>query len=158
MERTAATSKPIGYWLKHLDALLERQFDAVLADLGLTRRHWQVLHTLRSGARTRDDLTATLAPFWTDGEPNLHAVLDGPDGLTARGCIRTAAASSGTQDTFTLTDEGRTTHDTAFERVIASRALLLKDLTPEQYAATVANLQQMAHNVESALAAARAVH
>ena len=50
-ERTMADeeSRPIGYWLKHLDGLLEQTFDHVLARNGVRRRHWQVLDTLRGG-------------------------------------------------------------------------------------------------------------
>ncbi|GAB4002994.1 hypothetical protein GCM10029992_42960 [Glycomyces albus] len=46
------TPKPIGYWLKHLHNLMERQFEAALADLDMGRRHWQVLNVLYGGART----------------------------------------------------------------------------------------------------------
>ncbi len=33
--------RPIGYWLKHLDGLIERAFEGALGTAGLTRRHWQ---------------------------------------------------------------------------------------------------------------------
>jgi hypothetical protein len=75
------TPKPIGYWLKHLHNLLERHFDATLAGLDLSRRHWQILSTLSRGARTREDLRQAVAPFWSAGDPNLDEVLDGPEGL-----------------------------------------------------------------------------
>ena len=38
--------RPIGYWLKHLDRLIEASFERIFADEGLTRRDWQVLSTL----------------------------------------------------------------------------------------------------------------
>ena len=38
--------RPIGWWVKRLDTLLEEALDSVVAGEGLTRRHWQLLHSL----------------------------------------------------------------------------------------------------------------
>jgi hypothetical protein len=35
--------KPLGYWLQRLHNLLEERFAAVLSDLGLDPRQWQLL-------------------------------------------------------------------------------------------------------------------
>ena len=51
-------NKPIGWWLKELDRLLESSFEQVLAADGLTRRQWQALNAaagpepIAVGART----------------------------------------------------------------------------------------------------------
>lgn len=37
-------NQPIGYWLKHLDGLIDAAFDRVITEDGLTRRHWQALN------------------------------------------------------------------------------------------------------------------
>ena len=37
-------NKPIGWWLKEVDRLLELSFEQVLAADGLTRRQWQALN------------------------------------------------------------------------------------------------------------------
>lgn len=55
--------RPIGYWLKHLDRLIEGNFERTLASDGLTRRHWQVLNTLSTGSRTEAEIVDALAPF-----------------------------------------------------------------------------------------------
>ncbi|WP_067172411.1 hypothetical protein [Microtetraspora niveoalba] len=138
--------KPIGYWLKHLHNLLEKQFDATLADLGLGRRHWQILNTLARGEATRDELAAALAPFWTQGEPDLERVLED---VTARGWTRPGRSQ---RNLLALSDEGRAAHAHIAARVDATRAAVLKDLTPEQYAETVRILSVMAGNVEADLA------
>lgn len=138
--------KPIGYWLKHLHNLIERQFDATLGDLGLDRRQWQILSLLSGAARSRTETEQALAPFWPDGVPQLDAALDGPDGLVTRGWVRHDG------DTLTLTEQGRAAHATAAERVGGTRRLLLRGLTPEQYAETVRILSVMAGNLEAALA------
>ncbi|MEV7012199.1 MarR family winged helix-turn-helix transcriptional regulator [Streptosporangium sp. NPDC051022] len=139
--------KPIGYWLKHLHNLLERQLDVTLADLGLGRRHWQILNTLARGEATRDELRAALAPFWTPGEPDLDRVLED---VTARGWTRPGHSPEG--NLLALADEGRAAHADIAVRVDATRAAVLRDLTSEQYTETVRILSVMAGNVEADLA------
>lgn len=140
--------KPIGYWLKHLHNLLEKQFDATLADVGLGRRHWQILNTLARGHATRDELMVALAPFWTQGEPDLAEVLED---VTARGWTRPGMPAEA--NLLTLTNEGRAAHADIAARVEATRAAVLKGLTPEQYTETVRIMSVMAGNVEADLAA-----
>ncbi|MGW2934239.1 MarR family winged helix-turn-helix transcriptional regulator [Streptomyces sp. NPDC055722] len=140
--------KPIGYWLKHLHTLLEKQFDATLADVGLGRRHWQILNTLARGHATRDELMEALAPFWTQDEPDLDKILED---VTARGWTRSGLPVEATH--LALTDEGRAAHADFAARVETTRAAVLKGLTPEQYAETVRILSVMAGNVEADLAA-----
>lgn len=142
-----AATKPIGYWLKHLDNLLERQFDVVLADVGLSRRDWQVLNTLSRSPEAeaaRGEVADALAPFWTDGEPDLDEVVAR---LAARGWVR-----SGTGDVIALTGEGRAAHADVAARIRAVRAAVTEGLTREQYEETVRVLSVMASNVEAALA------
>ncbi|WP_143591633.1 MarR family transcriptional regulator [Thermoactinospora rubra] len=137
-------SKPIGFWLKHLHNLLEEQLDATLADLGIGRRHWQVLNTLGRGQATRAELEEALAPFWTAGDPGLEEVLGD---LAAHGWV--------TGDGGALTEAGRAAHAAAAARIAATRETVLRGLTPEDYAHAVRTLSVMAGNVEAALAARR---
>ncbi|WP_432108101.1 MarR family winged helix-turn-helix transcriptional regulator [Streptomyces sp. AA1529] len=140
-------TKPIGYWLKHLDNLLERQFDATLADLDIGRRHWQLLNTLSRGPASREELTRALAPFWQAGATEPAEVLDGPgNSLAARGWTATGGQR------IHLTAEGRAAHARIADRIAHSRRTVLGELTPEQYTATVRTLSVMAANVEADLA------
>ena len=50
-----ADRKPIGYWLKELDQLIEGTLDRALADEGVTRRDWQLLNALEPGTGTARD-------------------------------------------------------------------------------------------------------
>jgi hypothetical protein len=143
-----ATDKPIGYWLKHLHNLIEAQFDATLADLGLGRRQWQVLNMLSGLAQTRAEVERGLAPFWQDAGPQLDAILDGPDGLVTRRWVADDAAG----DALVLTEQGRTGHRSVAGRVGETRATVLQGLTTQQYTDTVRILSVMAGNIESALA------
>ncbi|MGI5508729.1 MarR family winged helix-turn-helix transcriptional regulator [Streptomyces sp. CA-106131] len=140
--------KPIGYWLKHLHNLLEKQFDATLADVGLGRRHWQILNTLARGHAMRDELMEALAPFWTQDEPDLDKVLED---VTARGWTRPGLPVEA--NLLALTDEGRAAHADIAARVETTRAAVLKGLTVEQYTETVRILSVMAGNIEADLAA-----
>ena len=57
-------NKPIGWWLKELDRLLEASFEQVLAADGLTRRQWQALNA----AAGPESVASALAPFLS-GDP-----------------------------------------------------------------------------------------
>ncbi|HLL65866.1 MAG TPA: hypothetical protein VK453_08955 [Micromonosporaceae bacterium] len=135
--------RPIGYWLKHLHDLIDAQFDAMLADLGVGRRHWQVLQTLSGGAHTRHEIEQALAPFWSDGGPGMDELLTGPQGLITRGEV-----VEGPDGGLRLSDLGRGTHAGVVGRVGQTRDRLLTGLTPEQYVETVRVLSVMAANLE----------
>lgn len=136
------TPKPIGYWLKHLHDLLERQFEAALEDLALGRRHWQVLNVLYGGARTAEELKETLAPFWDGEGPDLEEVLHGPDGLSPRGWI------DGTATLVGLSDKGYMAYREVAARIDRTRQIILTGLSAEQYAETIRVLSTMAANIE----------
>ena len=57
-------NKPIGYWIKRLDAALEVQLDRTLARIKLTRRLWQTLATLAEHSMLPDQLEEALQPLW----------------------------------------------------------------------------------------------
>jgi hypothetical protein len=143
-----AVDKPIGYWLKHLHNLIEAQFDVALADLGVGRRHWQLMNLLSHGAHTPAQLEQALAPFWQDAALRLDALLDGPEGLVTRGWVRYGTAGGA----LGLTEQGRTAHATVAARIREARGQLLRGLTPQQYTETVRILSVMAGNIEDAIA------
>ncbi|WP_091540049.1 hypothetical protein [Modestobacter sp. DSM 44400] len=84
--------RPIGWWVKHLDQLLEEVVDHSLAAEGLTRRHWQALHALSSGVMDEPCLRDVLAPF--GGPVDVGSVVAD---IEARGWVtRRRVAGSGT--------------------------------------------------------------
>lgn len=139
------TPKPIGYWLKHLDNLLEQQFQAALEDLALGRRHWQVLNVLYGGACFFTELERELSPFWDEEGPDLEAVLHGEDGLIPRGWIRRSELMVG------LSHEGYEAYQKVAWRVEETREIVMTGLSAEQYAETIRVLSTMASNIEWAL-------
>lgn len=131
--------RPIGWWVKRLDALLEEAVDAVVAGEGLTRRHWQVLHSLAEGAEQESDVVASLADFAGDVAT---VVAD----LAARGWVDRPRAG-----VVRLTAEGVAAHDRVSRAVGRMRRHTADGLSRQEYERTILVLRRMVENVERAL-------
>ena len=140
-----STDRPIGYWLKHLDRLIEATFDHTLADEALERRDWQVMNALQTGPLEATGLADALRPFWGEGAVTLVVVLGR---LRGRGWIEDDARGR-----LALTAAGVAAHTDVAARVQATRRRMLDGLTAEQYRATVEVLGRMAENLEGGVAA-----
>ncbi|BDH11449.1 MarR family winged helix-turn-helix transcriptional regulator [Streptomyces hygroscopicus] len=138
---TTTPYKPIGYYLKALDALIDEDFARSLSAHELTRRDWQVLNGLAlQGPLTRQTLGRLLGPFWEPGARTLDEVVHA---LAGRGRITADG------DTLALTSAGRRAHAEAASLVDVSRARLLRGLTEDDYVRTVAVLDRMTANMAS---------
>ena len=127
--------RPVGWWVRRLDELLEQGLDDVAAAEGLTRRHWQVLDSLAARPAGRADLAAALAPFATPEQ--VDAVLAD---LAGRGWVADDA----------LTADGRAAHERLAAAVGAFRRGVADGLTAEEYAQVVRGLARMVANLEAA--------
>ena len=134
-----AEERPIGWWVRRLDALLEEVVDAVVGNEGLTRRHWQVLHSLATGTGREADVAATLADFPGDVE----AVVSD---LVARGWV--ARLGNGR---VALTADGGVAHDRVARAVERVRRHAADGLSRNEYERTILVLSRMVANVERAL-------
>jgi DNA-binding MarR family transcriptional regulator len=130
--------RPIGYWLKEVDRLVEVSFERLLAEEGLTRRHWQVLNTIAGGPLRSDAVDAALAPF----QPTVAPVVEE---LVARGWVRRAG------DVVELTVEGSAAHAAVSERVMVGRRPLTEGISAEEYASVVSLLERMANNLRESI-------
>ncbi len=130
--------RPIGWWVKHLDALLEDVVDGAVAGEGLTRRHWQVLHSLSAAPSDEAELARALADFGGD-VPAVAADLYG------RGWVDRSTG------TLALTAEGRTAHERLERAIGRVRRHAADGLSRQEYERTVLVLRRMAENVERAL-------
>jgi DNA-binding MarR family transcriptional regulator len=138
-DQRPAGRRPIGFWLKLVDRLIDEGFDAAFGEAGLTRRHWQVLNLLQAGPATVQQTDTVLAPFLGGGETTTRPVLDD---LHARGWL------AWTDDEHaTMTEAGAAAHAELLGKVSHSRERLTAGLTPEQYAATIDVLRRMALNL-----------
>jgi DNA-binding MarR family transcriptional regulator len=133
--------KPIGYWLKELDRLIEGTLDRALADEGVTRRDWQLLNALDPQPTPRAAVIEALRPFWGVEAAEPDAVLDG---LITRGwALRTP------DDRFSLSPEGDAARTALLEKVKALRTAIADGVTPEQYNTTIETLGRMAENLRA---------
>ena len=133
--------KPIGYWLKHLDGLIESTFEKTLAEEDLCRRHWQIINTLKSSPSDTTVLSEALMPFWKEGEVTLDQALHE---LIGRGWITRLDGGF-----YALTSSGEAAHAAVAERVAVTRRSLMNSLAPEDYSAAVRTLRRMAENLEA---------
>ncbi len=131
--------RPIGFWLKLVDRLIDDSFDALLGQARLTRRHWQVLNLLHKGPATVQQLDAEAAPFLGADEPTTRPVVDE---LCARGW-----ATWADRDRVALTEAGTTAHAGLLGKVSDNRRRLTQGITPDEYEATVGVLRRMAANL-----------
>lgn len=135
-------TKPIGYWLKLLDGLIESAFDGALAEQHVARRHWQALNVLASGPQDTPALDEALRPFWAEGAITIEQVVDD---LQRRGWIEPCDGG------FGLTPQGETARAAIAERVTGVRGQMMSGLEPDEYESTVNTLARMAGNLRTPL-------
>jgi hypothetical protein len=132
--------RPIGWWVKRLDTLLDEAVDTVVAAEKLTRRHWQVLHSLAQGPVREPALHADLADVGSPGELAV-VVAD----LIGRGWAVSGPGGMG------LTPDGALAHDRVARSVGRVRRHVADGLSRQEYERTVLVLARMVENVERAL-------
>jgi hypothetical protein len=123
-------NKPIGWWLKEVDRLLEQSFEQVLAADGLNRRQWQILNAVQGDA----PVAVAIKPFLS-GDPAELASLTAP--LTARGWL----------DDDGLTPAGLAAYEALAEKVHAQRRRINNGIVETEYLQTVDVLRRMAVNL-----------
>jgi hypothetical protein len=133
-----ADQRPIGYWLKLVDTLIEKQFATTLDEHGVTRRQWQLLNVLARSSATIEQLDDAIAPF-----------LEGTTESAAEHLseLIESAWVSATADGYELTDRGRTAFSTLAEVVAKQRAVVAQGIDEKQYLETVGVLERMALNL-----------
>ena len=134
-----STPRPIGFWLKLVDAQIDEQFASTLDEHGVTRRQWQLLNVLAQEPATVEQLAAAVAPFLSseDGESSSEHLAE----LIDSGWVALPSSR------YELTERGRTALDRLSAVVGAQRTLMTEGLTQEQYDDTLAVLERMARNL-----------
>ena len=126
--------RPIGFWLKLVDRLIDERLDATLGDL--TRRHWQVLNVVEQGPVDQGEIDTRVRPFLGDELTAAREVAD----LRDRGWITGAGM-------FALTEQGRREFQRLLSQVSTDRAAMMAGIAPEEYASTVSILERIARNL-----------
>ena len=132
--------KPIGYWLKRLDQLIELSLDRTLAKDGLSRREWQVMNLLHDAPAGEAAIVEALRPFWTPGAVPSNRVIRE---LKNRRWIERDAG-----DGYRLTERGEAARAAVTERVQSIRNAMTDGLTAPRYEGAVDTLRLMAENLE----------
>ena len=127
--------RPIGFWLKLVDRLIDTRLEASLG--GLSRRHWQVLNVVRQGRASQAEIDARVRPFIGSEGTTAQEVAD----LQQRGWLTSGGA------TLDLTELGAIESARLLELVSADRTTLMIGIAPEEYASTVSVLERMARNL-----------
>lgn len=124
------TARPFGYWLRAVDGLIAREFEAAFETEGVTRRDWRVLNLLAG------DVVA----------PELTARLQRHGGKKLRGLIERGWVAE-TEGSWTLTDEGRAAQARLEEMVTGVRAKVASAVSDEDFATTLASLEAIAREL-----------
>ncbi len=131
--------RPLGWWLKEADGLIDAAFDDTLAGCGVDRRGWQVLASLARRPVGQADLVASLAAFDTAD------VVDGVvRGLRGRGLVEEA------DGLLRLTARGAAEQAALAPRVDAVRRKVSAALPPEDYLTLVGLLARLVEGLRPA--------
>ncbi len=133
-----ADQRPIGYWLRLVDGLIDEQFARTLDEHGVTRMQWQLLNVLARGQASVEMLDAAVAPFLVaGGETTL-------DHLTE---LIDSAWVDATPTGYELTERGHGALDRLTNVVAEQRTVMSAGVAEGDYLTTVNTLEQMALNL-----------
>jgi hypothetical protein len=134
-----ADQRPIGFWLKLVDRLIDAQFATTLEEHGVTRRQWQLLNVLARTPATSEQLDAAVAPFLTPDD-------DESSGDHLAELIESTWVSATTMG-YQLTDRGRGAFDRLSSVVTEQRTTMSAGVSEAEYVTTVSSLETMARNL-----------
>jgi hypothetical protein len=134
-----ADPRPIGFWLRLVDNLINEQFARTLDEHGVTRIQWQLLNVLAGGAATVTELDAAVAPFLAaEGEAS---AVDHLSELIESGWV------DATPSSYELTERGHGARDRLTNVVTAQRTEMVAGVTEAEYVAAVNTLERVARNL-----------
>lgn len=134
-----ATSRPIGFWLKLADRLIDEQFEKALTDFTVSRKQWEILNVLSPGPSTLVKLNLALEPFLDAG--TRESAADHIAELIDRGWVDVAF------EYYELTGEGASRHAELHRRVARNRAVALDGIIDDDFETTVRVLERVAKNL-----------
>lgn len=132
--RAPRDQKPLGYWLRTVDALLTQEFatafDTASDGSGAGRRDWMILNVLSGDVD---------APGFAERLARKGKRLSG---LAERGWVQQQG-----DGTWTITDEGRAAQARLSEVVEGIRSRVAGAVSPEDFATTMASLETIAREL-----------
>ena len=159
--------RPIGFWLKLVDQLIDERFDTTLDEHGVTRRQWQMLNLLSRGASNRAELDAAVAPFLERTSSLATAAHPAGSGTDQHANSLPDSASASASETLvseldeliesewitdvagrlTLTSRGELSHEKIAELVETIRVAMSAEVAESDYSTTTRTLEKMAKNL-----------
>ncbi|SHN44009.1 MarR family winged helix-turn-helix transcriptional regulator [Cryptosporangium aurantiacum] len=132
--------RPIGYWVKSVDRLLEEVFERALTERRIARRHWQTMNVLAAGPRTVAEIAEQLTPFL--GADTISA----PEVLADLRELGWIAVPDGR---YALTEDGQSALESLRAEVLGLRRQATDGVSDEDYRTTVATLRRMSENLHT---------
>jgi len=129
-ESSTPSPRPLGFWLRVVDRLIEREFESAIEDEGVTRRDWRQLNLLA------DDTVA----------PECSARLRRSSGAKLASLVRRRWIVK-TVDGWTLTDDGRDAHERLGGVVTGIREKVAGAVSDQDFATTLASLEAIARGL-----------
>jgi hypothetical protein len=123
------SDRPLGYWLRAVDARISERFAQTFAAEGIGRREWMLLSVLAGDVD---------APGFAERLARRGKKLRS---LRERGWVTEE------EGTWTLTDEGRAAKERLSESVRAIREEVSGAVTPEEFATTMTSLEAIARRL-----------
>jgi hypothetical protein len=122
--------RPLGFWLRTVDALITREFAAAFDGADIDRRDWMLLNALSGDT----ELPAFAERFIRKGKRLRR--------LAERGWVEEAG-----DGTWSLTDQGRAAKEQLGTIVDGIRSRVAGAVPPEDYATTMASLEAIAREL-----------
>ena len=131
--------RPIGYWLKLVDRMIDERFASTLEEHGVTRRQWQLLTVLSRGGASVEQLDTAVAPFLSSADDESSAEHLGE--LIESGWVTSTATG------FEITERGLTAYTRLAEVVAANREIATDGISTDDYNTMVSTLERVARNL-----------
>ena len=136
-------TRPLGYWLRLVDRLIDEQFAMTLEEHGITRRQWQLMNVLAQAPASVTELDAAIAPFLaaaTEERERESSV----EHLTE---LIESAWVDATPTGYELTVRGQAALERLAVVVAEQRTVITAGVTDAEYEQTVSVLRRVAVNL-----------
>lgn len=130
--------RPIGFWLRLVDGLIEDRLTQSLKADGIRRVQWQTLNAIHAGASNRTQVEDRLRPFLSGENGEVTSIVRP---LLDRGWLSEQAGE------LRLTEVGSQRFEALLSQISEDRRRLIDGVDESEYVTTVTTLEHMARNL-----------
>ena len=134
-----SSHRPLDFWLKLVDTLINLHFQTMLEEHGIVRRQWEMMRMLSRGPATQNDLDAALSPFLPAGEPG--------SSIAELSELSDSGWLTEVDGAYQLTERGLVVHQRLDEVFAQKNSDLAEGVSPGEYALVVSVLERIATNL-----------